>query len=103
MTSWRISSKLGLPIRCLMLSLLPVKKLSTQMTYNGDSAGDSRNRWARKQEDTGGLTWSPLLTRYSHRWLPTNPAPPVTTTRLSSWRGFVLIRVLGLGEPCVHR
>ena len=27
-----MSSKLGLPIRCLMFSLLPVKKLSKQMT-----------------------------------------------------------------------
>lgn len=44
-----------------------------------------------------GLTWSPLLTRYSHRWLPTKPAPPVTSTRLRSMRGLVLMRVpLGL-------
>lgn len=35
-----------------MLSLLPVKKLSMQ------------------------ITWSPRRTRYSQRWLPTKPAPP---------------------------
>ena len=35
------------------------------------------------------LTWSPRCTRYVHKWLPTNPAPPVTSTLFLSIRGLV--------------
>lgn len=41
--------------------------------------------------DTCALTWSPRWTRYSHKWLPTNPAPPVTRTLFLSTRGLVLM------------
>lgn len=41
-------------------------------------------------------TWSPRATRKSQRWLPTNPAPPVTSTRLRSQRGLVLMTVAPL-------
>ncbi|KAG0496674.1 hypothetical protein HPP92_001365 [Vanilla planifolia] len=57
MTSWRISSNLGLPKWCTKLSFLPVKKLSITITL------------------------SPLAINLSTRWLPTKPAPPVTTIR----------------------
>src|ERR1700722_16584526 len=53
-TSWRINSKLLEPSKCAMLRFDPVKKLSTQSTS------------------------APAVTRRSHRWLPRNPAPPVT-------------------------
>src|SRR6185369_11350083 len=56
--SWRTSSKRWLSIRWMMLSLLPVKKLSRQIT----SCPSSRRR--------------------SHRCEPTKPAPPVTRMRM---------------------
>ncbi len=52
-----MSSKRWFPKWCITFSFLPVKKLSTT------------------------ITWSPLAISLSTRWLPTNPAPPVTTTR----------------------
>lgn len=55
-------------------------------------------------QHTATRTWSPRVTRNSHRWLPTKPAPPVTSTRLRSTRGLVLMTV-PRGKPgaCRHR
>ena len=51
---------------------------------------------------TGKLhTWSPRSTRKVHRWLPTNPAPPVTRTRLRSMRGLVFTGVAGWLPCCM--
>ncbi|BAS75118.1 Os01g0837350 [Oryza sativa Japonica Group] len=61
-TSWRSSSNLGFRRWCATLSFLPVKKLSTTITL------------------------SPCSSSLSTRWLPTNPAPPVTTTRRGGGR-----------------
>src|SRR5580698_1692745 len=56
--SCRLISNIGLETRWATLLLEPVKKLSRQMTSQ------------------------PHCTRRSHKWLPRNPAPPVTRTRL---------------------
>jgi hypothetical protein len=60
-------------------------------SYTMQSADDGVSDCSVK--DDVMLTWSPRLTRYAHRWLPTKPAPPVTSTRLRSTRGLAF----GLG------
>ena len=56
--SWLMSSKFWWPTQCSTFLFLPVKKLSTAMT-----------------------SW-PSSRRWSTRWDPTKPAPPVTWGKL---------------------
>ena len=70
------------------------------------SPGSGRHPTTRQTHPpTHALTWSPRATRKSHRWEPTNPAPPVTSTRFFSTRGLALTAgrsspVSCEAEPC---
>lgn len=54
--------------------------------------GPVRMRAVSSENCAVRVPWSNFQarTKYSQRWLPTNPAPPVTSTRLRSMRGLAL-------------
>src|SRR5262245_43409929 len=61
--------------RCAMLRMFPVRRLSIAMT-----------------------SW-PSVRRRSQRWLPRNPAPPVTRTRIATASAPSYADVLPAGAP----
>src|SRR5262245_54249960 len=74
-TLWRTKRKRFCSWRCAMLRTFPVRRLSIAMT-----------------------SW-PSARRRSQRWLPRNPAPPVTRTRMVIRSAPAHADVLPAGAP----